>query len=155
MTTAILVSDSSRARLFSTNKRHDAWSLAKEFEHPEGRQTSSEISPSSPPGRSQQSTARGARHTAFEPQTTPKEAEVERFAQHLADYLKKAVDRGEFEGLVLVAPPHLLGILRDTLDPHTARHVRATINKDLNMFPAAELRERLLDTVFPLNPAAD
>ncbi len=153
MTTAILISDSSRARLFSTNKRQDVWSLAKEFDHPEGRQTSSEISPSSPPGRSQQSTAHGARHTAFEPHTTPKEAEVERFAQHLADYLEKAVGRGEFDSLVLVAPPHLLGTLRGALGQQAARHVRATVNKDLNMFAAAELRERLIDTVFP--PAAD
>ena len=51
MATWILVSDTSRAKLFSTEKREDDWRLLKEFEHPEGRKLSKDISPSAPPGR--------------------------------------------------------------------------------------------------------
>jgi hypothetical protein len=32
--------------------------------------------------------------------------------------------------------------------------LRATVDKDLSTLDAAELRERLVDTVFPLNPAS-
>src|SRR5438309_2143345 len=59
VTTWILVSDTSRAKLFSAEKREDDWSLLKDFEHPEGRKQSKEISPSSPPGRMQQSKGLG------------------------------------------------------------------------------------------------
>ncbi|MEX0679500.1 MAG: host attachment protein [Pirellulales bacterium] len=155
MTTWILVSDASRAKLFSAELREDDWSLVKEFEHPEGRQMSSDIRPSSPPGKMQQrSKAPGARHTAMEPHTTPKEAEAQRFAQHLAEYLEKATAGREFDYLVLVAPPHFLGVLHGTLGRQAAKHLRATVNKDLSMLEVAQLRQRLVDSVFPLNPTS-
>jgi protein required for attachment to host cells len=152
MTTWILVSDASRARLYSTELRENDWMLVEEFEHPEGRQLSSEIRPTSPPGRTQQSTAKGARHTAMEPQTTPKEAEADRFAQQLSEYLEKGTAGRQFDYLVLVAPPHFLGRLHGSLGRQAARLLRATVNKDLSMFGAADLKDRLADDVFPLKP---
>ena len=151
MTTWILVSDASRAKLFSTELPEDDWALVQEFEHPEGRETSQEIRPGSPPGRMQMSKAHGARHTAVEPQTTPKEAEAERFAQHLANRLEHATAERQFDYLVLVAPPRFLGILHRTLGRQAAKHLRATINKDYSTLEAAELRERLIGDVFPTN----
>jgi protein required for attachment to host cells len=150
MTTWILVSDTSRGKLFSTELREDDWSLVKEFEHPEGREASKDIRPSSPPGRMLQTKAHGARHTAMEPQTTPKEAEAERFAQHLSEYLEHAIAERQFDYLVLVAPPRFLGTLHGSLGRQAAKHLRAAINKDYCTLAAAELRERLVDEVFPL-----
>jgi protein required for attachment to host cells len=153
MTTWILVSDASRAKLFSTELREHDWKLLEEFDHPEGRETSSEIRPSSPPGKSKESSAPGAHHTAFQPRTTPKEAEAERFAHLLGEHLNHAVERSAFDHLVLVAPPHMLGVLREKLKNPAASRLRTTVNKDLAMLGAADLRERLLDTVFPIHPA--
>jgi protein required for attachment to host cells len=154
MTMWILVSDNSRAKLFSAELRENDWTLAETFEHPEGRQTSSEISPSSPPGRMQQSKAHGARHTAMEPHTSPKEAEAERFARHLGHYLEEATARNQFDSLVVVAPPHFLGILRAALGKQTVRHLRNTVNKDLITLDAKDTRQKLLDAVFPLEKSA-
>lgn len=154
MTTWILVCDAGRARLLSTELREDAWSLVAEFEHPEGREASREIKPSSPPGRTHQSRVAGTQRTAMEPQTTPKEAEADRFAQHLASYLEKATAGRAFDHLVLVAPPHFLGTLHGTLGRQTANRLRTTVNKDLSMLEVAELRERLVDAVFPLRPGS-
>ena len=81
--TWILVSDTSRAKLFSAENREDNWTLLKDFEHPEGRKLSQDISPSAPPGRMQQSQGLGARRTSMEPHTWPKEASAERFAECL------------------------------------------------------------------------
>ena len=155
MTTWILVSDASRGKLFSAELREDDWSLVKEFEHPEGRERSSEIKPSSPPGRTHQSKVAGTQRTALDPHTSPKEVETERFAQQLADFLEKAIAKREFDYLVLVAPPHFLGTLHGTLGRQAAKHLRTTVNKDLSMFQAADLRKRLVDTVFPLKPTSD
>ena len=109
--TWILVSDTSRAKLFSAEKREDDWMLLKDFEHPEGRKLSKDISPSAPPGRMQQSEGLGARRTSMEPHTWPKEASAERFAELLAHYLEEALGTNAFDALVLVAPPHFLGML--------------------------------------------
>lgn len=154
VTTWILVSDTSRAKLFSAELRDDVWSLVQEIEHPEGRRLSREISPSSPPGRMQNSKASGGRRTAVVPHTSPKEAEAQHFAEYLCHYLKEENAKGRFHQLVLVAPPHFLGMLRHSLDRQTTNRLRTTVEKDLSMFDAPELRQRLVENVFPLTPAS-
>ena len=154
MTAWILVSDASRAHLYSAESREDVWSLVESFEHPEGREMSREIEDTSPPGRGQQGGAQGGRRTSLEPRTWPKEAELQRFAQRLSAYLEAAIAKRQFDSLVLVAPPHFLGALKDALGRQTARHVRTTIDKDLSTLGASDLRQRLVDSVFPLNPTS-
>lgn len=154
MTAWILVSDVSRANLYSAELREDDWSLVEAFEHPEGRETSKEIEHTSPPGRGQQGKAQGGRRTALEPRTWPKEAEGQRFAQHLATYLEEAIAKRQFDYLTLVAPPHFLGMLKVALGRQTAKHLRATVDKDLSTLDAAELQRRLVEAVFPLNPTS-
>jgi protein required for attachment to host cells len=149
MTVWILVSDTSRAKLLSAELREDDWSLVKDFEHPEGRELSKDIV-SSPPGRSHQSKVAGTQRTAMEPHTPAKEVEADRFAQLLANYLEQATAQRQFDYLVLVAPPHFLGKLHGTLGKQAAKHLRSTVDKDLAMLDAAELRRRLLDVVFPI-----
>lgn len=153
MTAWILVSDASRAKLFSAELREDDWSLVEEFEHPEGREMDRDIG-SSPPGRTHQSKVAGAQRTAMDPHTSPKEVEAERFAQLLGNYFEEATAKRQFDYLVLVAPPQFLGKLHGTLGKQAAKHLRATVNKDLSMLEAADLRQRLVDTVFPPNPTS-
>jgi hypothetical protein len=40
-------------------------------------------------------------------------------------------------------------MLHGTLAKQTAKHLKATIDKDLVMFDAAGIRERLIDAAFP------
>jgi len=49
----------------------------------------------------------------------------------------------------LVAPPHFLGLLQGTLGRQASRYLRALVDKDLSKLETAELRKRLVDTVFP------
>src|SRR5207244_3473746 len=100
---------------------------------------------SAPPGRMQQGKGFGGRRTSMEPRTWPKEAEAERFAELLAHYLEDATSTHAFDALVLVAPPHFLGMLQRTLARQTAKHLTATVDKDLAMFDAAEIRQRLIE----------
>ncbi len=149
MTAWILVSDLSRAKLFTAELREDPWTLLQEFDHPQGREFSREIRPGSPPGRMQQSRGNGAR-AAMEPHTTPKEAEAERFARHLAEFLENAQARRQFDHVTLVAPPHLLGLLHAALGRQTTKHLRAMVDKDYVSLNAQELYKRLIEHVFPL-----
>jgi protein required for attachment to host cells len=149
VTAWILVADASRAKLFTTELPEQPWTLLEEFDHPQGRELSGELDPSSPPGRMLQNKALGGRRSAMERRTTPKEAEALRFAQRLAEFLDAATAKRRFDGLVLVAPPHFLGILHGALGAQTAKCLRATIDKDLSTLDAAAVRERLLGVVFP------
>jgi protein required for attachment to host cells len=148
MITWILIANSSHAVLYSSEKRDQEWTLVKSFEHPEGRELSSEISPSSPPGRMLKSKGTGAR-SAVEPHTTPKEAESEHYAKLLASYLDHGAATAAFEALVLVAPPHFLGVLHGALGQQTAKHLKKTIHKDFAVLEGAEIRARLIDDVYP------
>ena len=149
MTTWILVTDGARARLFSTELPEDKWTVIQEFEHPEGRQSSSEIRPSGAPGRMQQGKSAGGRRTAFEPRTTPRAASDERFAEELSKFLEHASSTREFDKLVLVAEPHWMGILQAALGHQTAKQVQSVVHKDLVGLEVVELRERLVGAVFP------
>jgi len=152
MTTWILVTDATRARLFSSELPEDKWAILQEFEHPQGRQPSSEIRPSSAPGRMQQGTSAGGRHTAFEPRTSPRMASDERFAEELSAFLEHACSARDFDKLVVVAEPHWAGILQAALGRQTAKHVQTVVHKDLVACDSTEIRERLVDAVFPRTP---
>jgi protein required for attachment to host cells len=147
MTTWIVVCDASRARVFSADERGQPWTLVETFEHPAGRLSSKEIAPSSPPGRVIQNPS--GRHTALESHHTPKESEGLRFAELLADHLDQSRTKHQFDDVVLVAPPHFLGVLNAALGRQLTKQVSATIGKDLTMFSDSEVRERLVEAVFP------
>jgi protein required for attachment to host cells len=149
MTTWILVGDASHAKIFTVELPEQPWSLVEEFKNPDAHLTSKEISPT-PPGKMKQSGSGKSRHTAFEPRTSPKEAEIERFVQQLCDHLKAGTELRKFDRLILVAPPHFLGMLHNKLDQQTARHLQGTVDKDLVMLGDREIRERLNPQVFAI-----
>jgi protein required for attachment to host cells len=149
MSTWILVADSSRATMMTAEFREDAWTLVKHFDNPDGRKTSHDIAPSSPPGRMQESKALGARRSSMEPHTTPKEAAGEDFAHELAAFIEEAQNSSKFDAIVLAAPPHFLGLLRGLLAEPLGKRLRASVDKDLTKLDASAIRAHLLDAAFP------
>ncbi|MGJ8587489.1 MAG: host attachment protein [Yoonia sp.] len=67
------------------------------------------------------------------------------FAEDIVAYLESARDHGEFERLVLVASPAMLGVLRKTLSPALKSALRAEVPKDLTHIPLNELPDHLSD----------
>ncbi len=65
--------------------------------------------------------------------------EAERFARQLSALLKSGLDDHAYEGLVLVAPPHFLGLLKKHLGHTVARRVDATLDRDLVQHEAADI----------------
>jgi protein required for attachment to host cells len=146
MSTWILVSDACRATLFATERRGDDWQVIASYSHPESRLKNSELT-STEPGHSLKSKG-GSRHTVMEPETSPKQAEMEHFAQELADILAAGTKQRSFCTVVLVAPPHFLGLLRLRLSTETRKRLGAVIDKDYTFADAQEARRRLEDAVF-------
>jgi protein required for attachment to host cells len=143
----ILVSDASRATLYGTEKQGDDWQVIGSYSHPESRRKNSELSPTEP-GHSAKSKGQGSRRTALEPDSMPIEAEMEHFAQELADLLAAGTKQKSFDTVALVAPPHFLGLLRHRLSSETEKRLVTVVHKDYTFADAHEARRRLEDAIF-------
>ncbi len=143
----ILVSDASRATLYAAEKRDHDWQVVDSYSHQESRLKDSELTPTEP-GHSAKSKG-SSRHTALEPTTSPHEAEAEHFAQQLADVLTAGTMLRSYDSVVLVAPPHFLGLLRRCLSNETQKRLLTAIDKDYTFADPHEARRRLEDTIFP------
>lgn len=140
--TWILVADGKRAQLY----RNDgpAHGLARvpngsfELDLPP---THAGAAISERPGRVQES-ATSARH-GIEPRVDPRRAVKAAFAAELAGKLDAELARGAFQRLVLVAPPRVLGELREHLSPRGRAAVAVEINKDLTHLGLPALAERI------------
>jgi protein required for attachment to host cells len=137
----VLVTDSAAARLFRADRSSRSLELLREESHPASRAKTSELT-TDHQGRSFESDHRSGRH-GMEPPTDPKRTEKHRFAVHLAGELDKAVDGGQVDELFLVAPPLMLGELREALTDRARAHVVGELDKDLAPFNAHDLTERL------------
>jgi protein required for attachment to host cells len=65
------------------------------------------------------------------------------FLTALAQRLDKAVQAGEARGIVLVASPRALGMIRPQLPAAVARVLRGTVDKDYAGMPVDEIEKRL------------
>lgn len=149
MDTWIVVADASRGRIFASSKKGAPWKLLDERDHPESRMKNRDINMKEQ-GRTRQSFGAGHR-PRMEPDTEPKEVEAEHFAHELAERLSDGMKQRACSGLVLVAPPHFLGILRNSLDAQTSKCLAAAVDKDYTDSDVRELMTRLDAVVYPDN----
>jgi len=70
----------------------------------------------------------------------------ERFAVEIADRLYKLAHRGEFDAIVLIAPPQVLGEMRQKLHKEVGEKVQAEIPKTLTNHTISDI-ETLLQAV--------
>lgn len=79
------------------------------------------------------------------------EHEERRFVHALVQTLERGAADNHFRHLVLVAPPKLLGLLRDSLSRGLADRLRKSISKDWGHVPDAELPQyvRSLVEIWP------
>ncbi len=136
----ILAADSAYAKILRTDKKKGPLELVKELEHPESRMKDSELY-SDQPGRAFDSGGQG-RH-AMENEVDAKKMESIRFAQQLADELKKAAREEQFHKLYILAAPAFLGELREKLDPNVKAMIKEEIPKDVVKQMPEEIRKKL------------
>ena len=141
----VLVCDAARGRVFEVRERQPSWHLLETFEHEESRSKARALVSD----RSGRSVSRGGsvHHNALAPSSSPKEVECGHFVHTLATMLDRGMRSKRFRRWVLVAPPHVLGILRKELTGELVENLMGTIDKDLSRLPARELAERLRDAV--------
>lgn len=121
----IVVANGSYAKIFELNGRE--LHKIQQIDYPDGRKKLGEIL-SDRPGRTQGvQSPRHALGTKID-----ERHEIQRdFAIKIADILKKAHAENAFERLILIASPHLLGELRNSIDETTKKAIFKEFGKDL------------------------
>jgi protein required for attachment to host cells len=145
----IVVCSKSRARVFETHGPTAAWALVQTLEHPSGRLHDGALATD----REGQSSPLGGsvHHNALAPKTAPKEVDAEHFVRAVGALLERALPSNGGAHLVLVAPPHILGMLRKELSGALTKQVLATVDKDLDHLGRDALAEALRASIpFPL-----
>ena len=88
--------------------------------------------------------------STMDPPTDPHEEEAKNFAHRLNQRLESAEAQKVYDMLVLVAPPHFLGLLKSGLGKGPRKRLVANIPKDLTRISNAELQVHLADVLqFP------
>ena len=136
----ILVADSSRARIFTTESAKAPLIELKELEHAESRMHERDLT-SDLPGRSYDSVGLG-RHD-MEPSTAVKEIEAQAFAREVAAYLEDGVKQKRCNRLVIAAAPAFLGLLRDKVSQRIRSIVRYEFDKNFTQLTAQQIRALL------------
>jgi protein required for attachment to host cells len=148
--TWILVADGSRARLFE-QERPDDGRLAQlqSWANPALRLRAESLAV-----RNMGRASKGHTGTVtFEPRTSLKEREHDRFAHELAQHLADGVRGGRCDALVLIASNSMLGAIRHALTAQAAKRVQWSAAVDLTRLDGRELRERV-EALRPPLPAA-
>lgn len=123
----ILVADSGAAKLYRTDADTPVPELTHERANPAGRKTRSEID-SDRPGE-QRNTSGGMHGLGGD--KDPHVHERERFARELCLMLQREHSAGHFTDLLIAAPPHFLGDLRQHLSTECQKTLGKTLHKDL------------------------
>lgn len=146
----ILVADAARAKVFGTDLPPDAWQLQRYIENRPGRARPQELL-SDKPGRYSKGGKRGVR-SAMEYRTPVHVVEEERFAKELSGMLQKALALRAYHALGIVAPPQLLGMMRQAIGPEVSKHLRITADKDWITLDDRQLLEHLKELLAAAHP---
>lgn len=139
--TWVLVADSAKARAvrwagqIAPIKSVERFDL--HYQHQHGRDMMSDR-----PGRTYE--LHGTTRHAIEPHTDPTREAERRFADAVVEELKGRFAKHEFDRLVLVAGPTMLGDLRAALPAELQKVVHAELRKDLTHLTNDQLKEHLL-----------
>ena len=143
--TLIIVADSSRVRVFSTEDRgatiHElpgglnALPAAPAHHHSHGG-----------PVRSSQI---HARKPDSESKEDPRQEQKDNFARDLAHRLEGLASDQHYAGVVIFAPPVMLGDLRRDFSAGLTKKITHEVHKDLTKASVEDIRKHVNDVLFP------
>lgn len=138
----VVTADSSRARIFSTPYRNGKLVEQFDYVNPEARMHERELS-TDLAGRTRNSTT--GIHHSYGPDENFKPHAAELFAKQVSRSLADARKAGKFRKLYVVADPGFLGMLRQSLDPDTAKLVAGEVPKNVTRNEPEQVRRVLPD----------
>lgn len=140
--TWVLIADSSRARLYSVPQHGKPWMLINEYAHDASRVTTGGLT-TDQPGRAHGGGIGKDARSAMESKSSPKEVEIAQFAHELIEVLHDGHGQQAYERIVLVAPPHFLGLLRKGLNHTVSKLIAASVDKSFLHLADSEMHAHL------------
>lgn len=140
----IVVMDGSRARVFEAERLPSALREVEDLIDPAGRLQEHEIG-TERPGRSFESV--GAARHALSGRTTARQRHRAQFAKRVADRVDEALAQGRFRRLGLIAPPAMLGELRQALSPRCRSRCSLELASDIGQFGRSQIERHLAHAV--------
>ncbi len=135
----VVVCDGAKALIFENAGDPDLINLiTKEAVEAENPSTSEQGADR--PGRVHQSV--GSSQSSVE-QTDWHDRAEQSFLRGLAARLDRAVESGTMKGIVLVAAPRAMGVLRPELSPRVAKAIRGEVSKDYTGMPVDQIEKHL------------
>lgn len=133
--TYIVVADSHSARIFSRVNKQGALELVHhlnaDLDSKEHKKPSKTYSHG------------GTLRHGVEAHTDPKEVEQQHFAHEIIAFVDHAFKQNEFEDLILVASPKMLGVLNNDLGDQLSKRVVKKLDKNITELKVGELEEYL------------
>ena len=126
--TWVLVANQAEARIYSADRVPGNLTLVETLIHEEGAAHARDLT-SDAPGRVHDRLG-SARHS-MEPNTGVKEKGRRRFVKEMVERLESAHSHGNFDRLVLLTAPAVLGVIRKTLSSRLTQAVIKEIPKDV------------------------
>lgn len=134
--TWLLIFDAAQMRIYDYDKREKNYiPLIKEIQRPENKLRDFDIT-SDKPGRFR---AKGTGISAYEQESDPKRVNFERFAQEINKVLVKCLNSNNYEKLIIVAAPRMLGLLLQNIDKQVKKTIIHQIEKNVVQFPDKKL----------------
>lgn len=138
--TWILVAHRVGARLYQRTSGKEKLELLRKIENPKGKIKSKSIY-SDRPGRA--AVSRSNRRFSYSVERKPEKEAEKKFAKQLASVVNKGALGKKFDKLMLIAGPHILGLIRDALNKPSSSKVVKEVRSDLGRLNKSSLERRL------------
>jgi protein required for attachment to host cells len=145
MTVHIVVADESEAQFFDAASANANLALVDKFENPAARLHDRDLD-SDRPGRVLSSVTSGRSDVGGDRST--RRSSHEDFARRIAEQIERGRNAHEFDRLVLIAGPRMLGLIRDAMSAPARQLVVAEVAKDLVHSDEQAIREHLPRAAF-------
>jgi protein required for attachment to host cells len=125
--TWVVVADASSCRVYEYHRKPEEINLVKELLHPENQLKDIDLGHD----RLGRFRGNGGGNGTFSPHSDLKKNKIRQFSQEIRDWLESARKRNLFKHLVVISPPHMKGLFRQTFSKHLNRMLDLNIDKDI------------------------
>lgn len=125
--TWVIVANTNICQIYLYYKQENQLILLKTIQHPENKLRDSDIT-ADKPGRYKSS---GPSRGTFSQETDPKEIKIDQFSREIARELDVGRSKNSYHKLIIIAPPHMKGMMLHHMDKHVKNLITHEIEKDV------------------------
>ena len=135
----VINTNTNDCKIYHYDKHPAQLTLVKEISHPDNKLKNGDLTSDKEGHYKATQSGRGA----YSPRTEAKEVEIINFSKEIAQDLNQRRNENELERLILIAPPHMYGLISQHLNKHVMSLVSNHIQKDLIHLKEHELLDFL------------